>query len=397
MRSSRTPLYYKRGAGKWTRKSENPARSPSPAAIGTLSANYGRHLAMNHTAAITYTQLLALWPMLLVLLLLLLGPVTIRAIEHNLELFMLAIGILAGALSGTLRADVMRSALSQPSVIAIAVLLAGVIFRETREALDRAFVAMRSRMRRPLLTALTIFVLAMLSSLITSIIAALVLAEIIGMLNLHEGPREKVVVAGCFAIGLGSALTPAGGPVSTLAAHALDLGFFGLFALLALWVIPGVLAMAILAGYFARGEYSDGPPGAHVRETFSDIIVQAAKVYGFIAGLVLIGEAYAPIARQVVPMLNAGALYWANTISALLDNATLLALEVRAMPAATARDIMLALLISGGMLIPGNIPNVIAAGALTIKSGTWARIAIPIGLVLLGIYFAFLQLLKIAS
>jgi predicted cation transporter len=128
-----------------------------------------------------------------------------------------------------------------------------------------------------------------------------------------------------------------------------------------------------------------------VRETPLDILFQGAKVFGFIAGLVLIGEAYASLARQVVPMLSDAALYWANTISALLDNATLMALEMHAVGPERARAIILALLISGGVLIPGNIPNVIAAGALNLRSGTWARIGIPIGLVLLGIYFAALQ------
>ena len=334
---------------------------------------------MNHTAAI------------IVMLLLLIGPVAVRPIEHNIELYMLAIGILATALSGSPSDAVIRSALRQPILIAIAVLVAGLIFRQTRDQLDEAFVWLRSRIHRPILTAASIFILAMLSSMITSIIAGLVLAEIVGLLNLHDGPRARVVVAGCFAIGLGSALTPAGGPVSTLAANALDLGFFGLFELLALWVIPGVVAMSLLAGYFASGEYYEAPPGPHVRETFVDVLFQGAKVFGFIAGLVLIGEAYASLARQVVPMLSDAALYWANTISALLDNATLMALEVRAVHAERARNIILALLISGGMLIPGNIPNVIAAGALNLRSGTWARIAIPIGLVMLGIYFAALQ------
>jgi predicted cation transporter len=232
----------------------------------------------------------------------------------------------------------------------------------------------------------------MVSSVITAIVAALVLVEIVGLLDLHREARDGVVVAGCFAIGLGSALTPAGGPVSTLAASGLNLGFFGLFAMLAVWVIPGVVAMSILAGYFARGEYYEAPPGPHVRETFIEVLFQAAKVFGFIAGLVLIGEAFAPLARQFVPMLSEAALYWANTISAVLDNATLVALEVHAINAQRARDVILALLISGGMLIPGNIPNVIAAGALNLRSGTWARIAIPIGLVMLGIYFAVLQI-----
>jgi predicted cation transporter len=51
------------------------------------------------------------------------------------------------------------------------------------------------------------------------------------------------------------------------------------------------------------------------------------------------------------------------------------------------------LLISGGMLIPGNIPNIIAAGKLKIRSRTWARYGVPLGLVLLVVYFAILFLL----
>ena len=45
------------------------------------------------------------------------------------------------------------------------------------------------------------------------------------------------------------------------------------------------------------------------------------------------------------------------------------------------------LLISGGMLIPGNIPNIIAAGKLNIKSSEWARFGVPIGLIAMVIYF----------
>ena len=33
---------------------------------------------------------------------------------------------------------------------------------------------------------------------------------------------------------------------------------------------------------------------------------------------------------------------------------------------------LMSLLISGGMLIPGNIPNIISASKLDIKSGEWA-------------------------
>jgi len=43
------------------------------------------------------------------------------------------------------------------------------------------------------------------------------------------------------------------------------------------------------------------------------------------------------------------------------------------------------------MLIPGNIPNIVAAAALRIGATSWATIGIPMGLVLLGIYFALLH------
>ncbi len=333
---------------------------------------------------------------IIVLLFLLIGPLVIRPIEHNLELFILGVGIAATFLSAGPRSEVIVSALREPVMITIAVIVASLIFREVRVPLDTSFEWLRTRVRRAILTAASIFIIAMLSSAITAIVAALLLVEVVGLLHLHDGARERVVVAGCFAVGLGAALTPMGEPLSTLAASALQLGFFGLMSLLAPWVIPGIVAMSLLAGYFAIGEYFEAPPGPHLRQTWGDILWQGGEVFGFVAGLVLISEAYAPFAQRIVPMLSDAALFWANTISAVLDNATLVALEVRAVQAERALEIILALLISGGMLIPGNIPNVIAAGALNIESGTWARIAIPIGLVMLGIYFAALQVSSFA-
>lgn len=330
---------------------------------------------------------------IVVMFCLLAGPLAVHWIERHIEVYVVAVGVIATILAGGAGADLIHEALTAPIMITIAVIVAAILFRETREALDRGFERMRSRMPRAVLTAITIFVLAMFSSIITAIVAALVLVEIVGLLHIHEERRTEVVVAGCFAIGLGAVLTPVGEPLSTLAAHALGLHFATLFFWLGPWVIPGVAASSILAGYFARGDYFEAPAGPHARETLLDIAFQGAKVFGFVAGLVLISEAYAPIARQFVPMLNDAALFWANTISAVLDNATLVALEVHGMTLARARDVILALLISGGMLIPGNIPNVVSAGALRIASRDWARIAIPIGLVMLGIYFALLQVL----
>jgi predicted cation transporter len=45
------------------------------------------------------------------------------------------------------------------------------------------------------------------------------------------------------------------------------------------------------------------------------------------------------------------------------------------------------LLIAGGMLIPGNIPNIVAAERLKISMKEWAVIGVPLGLVIMVIYF----------
>ena len=44
----------------------------------------------------------------------------------------------------------------------------------------------------------------------------------------------------------------------------------------------------------------------------------------------------------------------------------------------------------GSMLIQGNLPNIVAAEKLGIKSREWARVAVPTGLVLMSGYFVAL-------
>jgi predicted cation transporter len=161
-------------------------------------------------------------------------------------------------------------------------------------------------------------------------------------------------------------------------------------------VLPGMLACAIVAGLFAAGdggasESSAAPTLVLIRESVVRALIRGLKVYVFIAGLVLVGEAFAPLAALYVPKLGHAALFWINTISAAMDNATLVALEIHKMDPARAREAIIALLLAGGMLVPGNIPNIVAAAVLRIGSGHWAKIGVPMGLVLLGIYFALLE------
>jgi predicted cation transporter len=330
---------------------------------------------------------------IVVLLLLLIGPLAIHFIEQNIEIYIFIIGIVATLMGSGFDRRLVLKASEEPILITLAVVIAGIVFSFSRHHLDRAFVRLRRRINRPLLAALATFLLAALAGIITAIVAALVLVEMVRLLHLQGEARTRVTVAACFAIGLGAALTPVGEPLSALAASALNLPFTGLFLLLGPWILPGVAVASALAGWFARGDYHAPAVGVPVRETRLAAIIQGVKVYVFVAGLILVSDAYAQIAARLVSALSNDALFWINTISAVLDNATLVALEVHRMSLPRAREAIISLLVSGGMLIPGNIPNVISAGALRIGSAAWARIGIPIGLTGLGIYFALLKVL----
>ncbi|HLK85078.1 MAG TPA: DUF1646 family protein [Candidatus Binataceae bacterium] len=327
--------------------------------------------------------------------LLLFGPVLSRTIEEHIEIFFLAVGLLAMTLAGAWKWEVAGRAAAVPLPITLAVIVADVVFGRIRSRIDHALAGMRKLLSRAWLSGAAVLLIAMLSAIVTAVVAALMLAEMIGAMRFAERVRVRVTVAGCFAIGLGSSLTPLGGPLSTLAASGLHMGFGGLFRMLAPYVLPGVVACSIAAGMFAARREVDacGAPPAVVliREALARALVRGVEIYVFIAGLVLVGEAFSPIAARYVPMIGHSALFWANTISAAMDNATLVAIEIHGMQPARAREAIIALLVAGGMLIPGNIPNIVAAAVLRIGAGAWARIGIPMGLVLLGIYFAFLR------
>ncbi|HEY2525861.1 MAG TPA: DUF1646 family protein [Candidatus Binataceae bacterium] len=328
--------------------------------------------------------------------LLLLGPVVSRAIEERIEVFFLAMGLLSMTLAGAWRWEVVSRAARVPLWITLVVIVADVVFGRARGSLDRALGWMQARIARPLLCGGAALAIGLLSAILTAVVAALMLAELIELMRLGPGARTKVAVAGCFVIGLGSALTPLGGPLSTLAASGLGLDFGGLFAMLAPYVLPGMLVCAIAAGLCAAGDdgfnVAAGAPTVRlVRESVVLALLRGLEVYCFIAGLVLVGEAFGPLAARYVPTLGHSALFWANSVSAAMDNATLVALEMHPMDPARAREAIIALLVAGGMLIPGNIPNIVAAGALRIGAAAWAKIGIPMGLALLGIYFALLR------
>ena len=336
-----------------------------------------------------------------ILILLLLGPLLVRRIEENLEIYCLFLGVLSIVLGGNWNWALAGKVVRDPVPIAAAVIVAGVLFRYGRKHFDALLAWAFQHLGRAVLVGATVAVIALVSSFITSIVAALVLVEALQSMDLSRVALERTIVVGCLAIGLGASLTPLGEPLSTIAVDLLELEFFDLFTLLAPYVLPGIAACAILAAFWARIEGSaphsrNAPAELHFCtarvESFADIAWRGVKVFGFIAGLILLGEAFAPLAGHYVKDLSATALFWANTSGAVLDNATVIAIEIHGMPLPLAREVILSLLASGGMLIQGNIPNIIAAGTLGISAVNWARIGIPLGLILLIAYFLGLRL-----
>jgi predicted cation transporter len=131
-------------------------------------------------------------------------------------------------------------------------------------------------------------------------------------------------------------------------------------------------------------------------ETLKDVVMRAVKVYVFIMALVLLGDGFKPIIFTYFTQIPSTILFWVNMVSAILDNATLAAAEIGpALSELQIKSILMGLLIAGGMLIPGNIPNIISAGKLGITSKEWARLGVPMGLVSMAIYFVIIFVLKI--
>jgi predicted cation transporter len=358
----------------------------------------------------------------LIFLIVLLGPFLIKKIEHNLEVFLFSMGVLAVTVNSLfLKVSseaggsgerslplwnfyLVEKALVDPIEISLAVLVAGLVFHYGRGHIRTLMEKILARIPSKIVVFAVIVLLGLLSSVITAIIAALLLVEIVSALKLDRKIMVNLTIIACFAIGLGAALTPIGEPLSTIVIKTkMNESFFYLFDLLGIYIIPGVLAFGIIGVFFASKKETKAPSDKIAatdegHETINDVLIRAGKVYVFVMALVLLGTGFTPIIEWYVIKMSGEALYWVNMVSAILDNATLAAAEVDPSmivpglldPAIKIKSVLMGLLISGGMLIPGNIPNIIAANKLGITSKEWARLGVPLGLVAMLAYFIIL-------
>jgi predicted cation transporter len=344
-------------------------------------------------------------------------PFKVRAIERNLEIFLFISGVLALTISGFLPLPgeqtgwswkILTESLTAPlnitnfqgipiGIVQI-VLLVGIIIYVWYRQIELAIVNLVKKFSVSMIVFGLIITLGLISSVISAILAAILLVEIICALPLDRSSKIDITVVACFAIGLGAALTPLGEPLSTIVVAKLSgaphyAGFDFLFRILGIYIIPAVILLGIIGVIlYKRGSAGTGASECHLqRETIRQVVVRSGKVYLFIMALVFLGEGFKPVVLDYVIQIPAEGLYWVNMVSAVLDNATLAAAEIG--PALSVQQIksaIMGLIIAGGMLIPGNIPNIIAAGKLEITSKEWARRGVPLGLVLMVCFFGIL-------
>jgi predicted cation transporter len=317
-------------------------------------------------------------------------------------------GILAAIISGKINTHLVLEALQEPIMIASVVLVAGILFFVLKDQFSILMSKLLQKVPISALVAAIVLLLGLLSSVITAIVASIILVEVIFLLPLKRQNKIVICILACFAIGLGATLTPVGEPLATIAISKLDESFFYLFHLLAKYIIPLVVFFALLTWVYTAKAAQENASNINSQaamtaeesliedeaieeDTWKSIIIRALKVYLFVMALVFLGEGFEPLIEAYILGLSPQLLYWINMVSAVLDNATLCAAEIsNSMNEATIKAILMGLLISGGMLIPGNIPNIISASRLRITSKEWAILGVPLGLAVMAVMFVIL-------
>lgn len=338
--------------------------------------------------------------LILLIVLVLILPLVVHRIEENLEAFLFVCGVGAVSVSHVWSGSLILRALEDPVKITLAVLAAGILFRYFNHHLQGVTFKAVRHLGLKYTVCLLVLLLGLTSSLITAIIAALVLSELVVMLPLDREQRIQLTVLTCYSIGMGAVLTSIGEPLGTIVIAKLSgaphyAGFFYLIQHVGGFVLLGIILLAVWA---MRLQPNHAVPGPHTTNTqddrsFKSIFLRAGKVYLFVMALTLLGDGLKPFALRTVSHLPADWLYWINTSSAVLDNATLAAIEVT--PDISDRSLtflLMSLVVSGGLMIPGNIPNIICASKLNIKSKEWAKHAWKTGLLLMVGFFVLLHI-----
>lgn len=328
-------------------------------------------------------------------------PFAIKIINDQLELFFLIMGVAAVTISGvwswTLVIDAIKAPLTvggTPVGIFQVVLVFGLLIHYFNRKIYPPITQLFEKLSPRLFYFLLVLLLGLFSSVLSVIVTAVILSEILLVLPVRREDKVKIAVFSCFSVGLGAGLTPIGEPLSTIMVHKLSgppynadflfpLQHFGIY------IIPGIIIIALAASIILGRRAPRHQDESEVyAESVRGIVTRALKVYIFISALILLGDGIKPLFELFLNVVPPMAIYWINIVSAFLDNATLTAIEINPnLAISQIVSAIIALLISGGILIPGNIPNIVSAARLRISMKEWALIGVPLGLSLLVLYF----------
>lgn len=331
---------------------------------------------------------------------LLVCPLTVRWVESHLEVFLLAIGAAAVTVSGEWSVPLIYEGLKYPVNVAFIVLVVSVIFNNYSRYIFRVLFGLFRKLEPRYSFAALVFLLGMTSSLVSVTVSALLLAEVLKVVKLERLAMVRITVFACYAIALGAVLTPMAEPMGLVIKEALSgpphqADFFFLLQHFFAWILPVVVLLSIAAGYCARN--AGAGLQMYIREdkeTYGSVLRRTWHIYMFVGALYLISTGLRPLAQSTITHLDGKVLFWANALSVIIDNATLAAIEI--VPTISSANLMymvIGLAAFGSMLVQGNLPNIVAAEKLGIKSREWAAVAVPTGLVLISGYFLFLLLL----
>jgi predicted cation transporter len=331
--------------------------------------------------------------LIIILVLIFSLPLISEKVEGDIEIFLFVMGVLASITTGILNVEFITHLLKNHFmyIIAFAVFAGSIIFNLINSHLQKGVKALLNHISLRVFVFLLIVILGFLSSVITAIVASLLLVEIVEMLPASRKNKINITIIACFSIGMGAVLTPIGEPLSTIVVSRLNVDFWYLLTHLSKYVVPGVIGLGIVGSFYGQMDTEVIEEVEIKNQSMKEIMYRTGKIFIFIMALEMIGSGFKPIVDNYILPLNGQFLYWINMSSAVLDNATLAAAEISIkMSQQTINAVLIGLLVSGGMMIPGNIPNIISAGKLKIKSKEWMKLGIPLGLSLLVIYYVVL-------
>ncbi len=219
--------------------------------------------------------------LVVIFIIVLVMPFLSEFVEKNLEMFLFVMGLSAALASGVLNSGLFVQAAQEPVKITLAVFIAGLLFKWFQANLEKSILSVSRRMPFRLFAALMVIFLGLISSVITAIIAALVLVLIISALRLDRTSEVRLTVLACFSIGLGAALTPIGEPLSTIAISKMKEDFFFLMDLVGPQIIIALVFFGIMAAIAVKPPSSGKASFTKkpASENYEEIFVRALKIY----------------------------------------------------------------------------------------------------------------------